>query len=459
METCSADKSVPREVDTLLSGKRVVLRETSRAVTPFGGVAVFIAYLRKIEWIGTVRKHMPVHWRSPNQIDPAVTLTAFLLAVLTGAKRFAQANWLRGDEALRKLLGLKRFPTDDTIRNLFKQFSMGHVQRFFTPLAEWQMERLPRREDGCTLDLDSTIFERYGQQEGVLKGYNPRKHGRPSHHPLLAVLSEVHFLLHGWLRSGNCGDSRGAKEFLEEALALWGQRQKVRLVRADSGFFDDRLLSFLEERRLPYIVVARLTQWTKREAQRVVEWRPLDANFAVGEFRLRLFSWQRARRFAVLRERVREKRASPGRKLIDVPGYTFRIFVTNRDDAPEQIWRDYNRRADMENRIAELKHDLCADCFCMKQFYATEAAFRTILLLFNLLSEFQRATGLGGYREPGTIRTQVLVCGAILGRAGRRLVLFMGKSWGGLDTRIPLLDNLLHWQIPTSPKLDQALRT
>jgi hypothetical protein len=192
----------------------VVLRETSRAVTPFGGVAVFIAYLRKIEWIGTVRKYMPVHWRSPNQIDPAVTLTAFLLAVLTGAKRFAQANWLRGDEALRKLLGLKRFPTDDTIRNLFKQFSMGHVQRFFTPLAEWQMERLPRREDGYTLDLDSTIFERYGQQEGVLKGYNPRKHGRPSHHPLLAVLSEVHFLLHGWLRSGNCGDSRGAKEFL-----------------------------------------------------------------------------------------------------------------------------------------------------------------------------------------------------------------------------------------------------
>lgn len=249
------------------------------------------------------------------------------------------------------------------------------------------------------------------------------------------------------------------RSFSREALALWGQRQKVRLVRADSGFFDDRLLSFLEERRLPYIVVARLTQWTKREAQRVVEWRPLDANFAVGEFRLRLFSWQRARRFAVLRERVREKRASPGRKLIDVPGYTFRIFVTNRDDAPEQIWRDYNRRADMENRIAELKHDLCADCFCMKQFYATEAAFRTILLLFNLLSEFQRATGLGGYREPGTIRTQVLVCGAILGRAGRRLVLFMGKSWGGLDTRIPLLDNLLHWQIPTSPKLDQALRT
>jgi hypothetical protein len=57
--------------------------------------------------------------------------------------------------------------------------------------------------------LDSTVFERYGHQQGALRGPNPRKHGRPSHHPLLAVLAEVHFVLHGWLRSGNCGASPG----------------------------------------------------------------------------------------------------------------------------------------------------------------------------------------------------------------------------------------------------------
>jgi hypothetical protein len=37
---------------------------------------------------------------------------------------------------------------------------------------------------------------------------------------------------------------------------------------------------------------------------------------------------------------------------------------------PEEIWRGYNRRADTENRIVELKHDLGADGFCMKQFFA-----------------------------------------------------------------------------------------
>jgi Transposase DDE domain group 1 len=459
MESDATDKPVPREIDALLSDERLILREPERAVTPFGGIAVFIFFLDKIGFVQAVRQHMPIRWRSPNHIDPTSTFTAFLVSILVGARRFAPASLLRGDRALHGLLGLDRFPTDDTSRNRFRRFGMGEGQRLFAPLAEWQMQRLPPRVEGYTLDLDSTVFERYGKQEGSLKGHNPRKHGRPSHHPLLAVLSEAHFLLHGWLRSGNCGTSRGGEEFLQEALALWGQRQKIRLLRADSGFFDDKLLNFLEQQVLPYIVVARLTPGVKRAAQRVEQWTILDDNYAVGEFRLQLHGWNVERRFVVIREQIREGRDSVGRKLIDVPGYSFRVFVTSCPDSPEEIWRGYNRRADMENRIAELKHDLGADGFCLKQFFATEAAFRSVLLLFNLLAEFQRAAGLPVYRQPATIRTQVLTCGAILGRAGRRLVLHLSQSWGGLKTRISLLDSLLHWQIPISPKLESTLVT
>ncbi|HEU0141271.1 MAG TPA: IS1380 family transposase [Bryobacteraceae bacterium] len=453
------DKPVPREITALLSDERLILRETQRAVTPFGGIAVFISFLGKIGLVEAVRQHMPIRFKSPNQIQPTFTFTAFLVSVLVGARRFAHVSLLRGDRALHALLGITRFPTDDTIRNLFRRFGMGQVQRLFEPLAEWQMQRLPARDDGYTLDLDSTVFERYGKQEGSLKGHNPRKHGRPSHHPLLAVMNEAHFLLHGWLRSGNCGTSRGVEEFLKEALALWGQRQKIRLLRADSGFFDDKLLSFLEQRLLPYIVVARLTGWVKRAAQRVEQWTMLDDDYAAGEFQLQLHGWKTERRFVVLRERVREGRNSVGRKLIDVPGYTFRVFLTSCSDPPQEIWRGYNQRADMENRIAELKQDLGADGFCLNQFFATEAAFRAVLLLFNLLAEFQRAVGLPVYRQPATIRTQVLTCGAILGRAGRRLVIHLSESWGGLKTRIPLLDSLSKWEIPTSPKLESAVVT
>ena len=107
----------------------------------------------------------------------------------------------------------------------------------------------------------------------------------------------------------------------------------------------------------------------------------------------------------------------------------------------------------MENRIEELKYDLAADDFCLRQFFATEAAFCGILMLFNLLSEFQRASGLKGYRQPVTLRTQVFLCGALLGRAGHRTVLHLSSAWGGLEQRKPLLESILSYVFPTAPKL------
>ena len=441
------------KVTALWGEKKVELRQTQRAVTPFGGLVVFFEFLRQVGYRQAVSKHLPFHLTSPNAIDPVETFTAFLLSVVAGARRFAHTSLLRADVALHELLGMARFPVDDTIRNLFKRFGQGQCQQFFSGLWSWQLERLPECAAGYSLDLDSTVFERYGRQQGALRGPNPRKHGRPSHHPLVAVLAEAHFLLHGWLRSGNCGTARGVVEFLKEALALLPEQHAIRVLRADAGFFDQQLLGFLEQRGLAYIVVARLTRWLKREAARVTVWRALDEHYAVGEFSLQLFGWDRPRRFVVIREQLRAERASLGRKLLDVPGYTFRVFVTNLALSPEQIWRDYNGRADMENRIAELKHDLAADDFCLQEFFATEAAFRSILLLFNLLAEFQRACRLLTYRQPATLRAQVFLCGALLGRAGRRWVLHLSACWGGLQSRIRLLENVLAYGAPTSPKL------
>ena len=75
------------------------------------------------------------------------------------------------------------------------------------------------------------------------------------------------------------------------------------------------------------------------------------------------------------------------------------------------------------------------------------------MLLFNLLGEFQRASGCKIHRQPATLRAQVFLCGALLGRAGHRLVPHLSASWGGLKPRIPLLENALSYGVPTSPKL------
>jgi hypothetical protein len=94
-----------------------LLKETERALTPFGGIVVFLEFLNKVGFVQRVMEWMPIVHRSANSIPPAQTYVAFLISVATGARRFAHVSWLRGDRALHGLLGIDRFPSDDTIRN------------------------------------------------------------------------------------------------------------------------------------------------------------------------------------------------------------------------------------------------------------------------------------------------------------------------------------------------------
>lgn len=447
---------MPTVVTSLFGKAKTKLRETPRAVTPFGGLVSFIEFLGQVGYAQQVEQHLPWHLSSPNRIPLAHTLTAFCVGVVAGARRFAHTELVRADRALHALLGLERWPGADTVRGFFHRFSQASIQSFWRPLWVWMLGLVPYPAQGLSLDLDSTVFQRAGHQQGAAKGYNPRRPGRKSHHPLLAVLAEVPLVLHGWLRSGNAGTARGVVGFLSEALALLPAGLKVRCVRADSGFFEEPLLSFLEERNLPYLVVVRLTTRLKRQAAAIRSWQAVDGHYAVGEFTAKLQGWSKERRFIVVREQIREDKEAVGRKLIDVPGYTFRMWVTNRTESVMVLWRDYNGRATVEQRIEELKNDLGADDFCTQNFWATESAFLAVLFTFNLLSLYQHLSApQAGYRQPATLRTAVFICGAILGRAGRQKVLHLSASWGGLDKHKPLLAGVLSWSNPTSPKLAQ----
>ena len=43
--------------------------------------------------------------------------------------------------------------------------------------------------------------------------------------------------------------------------------------------------------------------------------------------------------------------------------------------------------------------------------------------------------------------------GAALGRVGRKAVLHISSAWGGFEKHYPLVEAILRWVIPTSPKL------
>src|SRR5438270_11808421 len=111
-----ASKGPERETGTeiqatrIIDGQTITVTETDRALTPFGGIVVFLEFLNKIGFVKKVSECMPVTHRSPNSIPPAQTYIAFLISVAAGARRFAQTSWLRGDRALHGLLGMNRFP-------------------------------------------------------------------------------------------------------------------------------------------------------------------------------------------------------------------------------------------------------------------------------------------------------------------------------------------------------------
>ncbi len=437
----------------LFGSGEINLQSTSKAVTPLGGMASFFSWLGQVGYRQEVSRHMPFSYTSPNAIDPEHTLSAFMVASMAGASRFAHAGWLRFDKALHAMLGIPRFPGEDAIRRFFHRFTQGKVEAFWRPMWRWSIGLLAVPDRGFTLDLDSTIFNREGTQQGAAKGYNPRRPGRKSHHPLLAVLAEAPFVLHAWLRSGNTAAGRGVEAFLCEALALLPENWRLRCVRADSGFFDQRLLGFLESKNLAYIVVARMSAGIKGHLHSIKDWMEIDGgDYAVASFHAKLHGWEKTRRFVVVRERIRERKAAVGRKLIDVPGYTFRVWVTNRADGPLELWRDYNLRATVEQRIEEIKNDLHADGFCTQAFFATEAAFLAVLFTYNLMALYQaRVTAQSGYRRPSTIRASVFICGAILGRAGRKVVLRFSESGGGLKKHKPLIIAALNSEKSTAP--------
>lgn len=418
---------MPTKITTLLDQKEVLVDFTDKPVTPWGGLVLFSGFAQQIGLPEALRSNIPFILKSPNATDPVEVILAFMAGVLAGSRRFSHIERLRQDEAVRTILGMKRFASGDTLARFCRRFHQKEIYLMFSALARWQLqiisESLPVPPRGYTLDLDSSAFERYGEQEGARKGYNPRKHGRPSHHPIFASIAETQTILWAWLRSGNTGSSRGGAEFLEEGMALLPTTVAVGRLRADSAFAIEPFLVVVERKAIPYAIAAKFTKGLQAKITTITEWQEIAPGIDVGETLFEAQGWTKARRVVIIRERKSETEAAKGRELFNDPRYGYRGIVTSKSESPLDIWRFYRGRADMENRIKETKYDYGINGFCLKKFYATEAAFRLVCFLHNLVILMQKKLGYVAHKTLGSLRYELLSCGAILGRAGNRLIL------------------------------------
>ena len=116
-----------------------------------------------------------------------------------------------------------------------------------------------------------------------MRGYNPNRRGRPSHHPLLAFVAEARMVANFWLRPGDTHSANNVLQFLEATLHHLGDKI-VGLLRADSGFFDETILTTLEGKRISYIIAARLTQPLQRTIYQATGWWALETGLELTEF-------------------------------------------------------------------------------------------------------------------------------------------------------------------------------
>jgi hypothetical protein len=427
-------------------------RFTGKQFTPWGGLRVFEEMLARLGWHQALTSAPLPQPGSNRGIDPVLMVKAFIVTIWTGGGRFAHTAMVRFDGALRCIFGLEQVASTSTFTRFFRRFGRREVEELFGHLSGWIWQRVGGRT--WTVDLDSSVLTRYGEQEGVELGYNPWHRGKKSHHPLMAFAAECRMVITAWLRPGNTTDSSNAENFLREVLQIFGRQHRVGLLRCDSGFCIGSFLDLVERRGINYIVVARLLGTIKRELAGLKDWIELDGRTAVGEFLYQAQGWSQARRVVVVRRRLSDRRE--GRMLLEVPGYGYSVYVTNLSLPALQVRALYQGRADSENRIKELLNDFAMGGFVSQKFWATEAAFRMACCAYNLMSLYRQALlGSASKHTLSTLRTQCFAIGASLGKSGRQQVLRIGlppprRAWfEGLFSRTEQISQ--SWQL-TSDK-------
>jgi len=358
---------------------------------------------------------------------PGRKVLTLIHAIIAGADSIDDTDVLRAG-ATEALLGHKAM-APSTLGTFLRAFSFGHVRQLDRVLAEaigraWAIGAGPGSKR-LTIDIDSFLGEAKGRKkQGASRGYT----GVRGYHPLLATRGGTGEILHVRVRKGAAGSGRGALRFCEELIARVrraGAEGEI-LVRADSGFYSSKVISYLEKTGCLFSI--SVTQH-KRMAERIAEipesaWQPVPDYPETGVCELAESTYG-GRRLIVRRVHLH---AQEGQEELFAYWRHF-AFLTNREEDMHVVDAEHRDHAEVELAIRDLKDSALAH-FPSGSF-AANAAWTVIACLAHNLSRWVGQLGLEEetWRTARTIRRWLIALPGRLTRTARRFTLHLPARW------------------------------
>jgi Transposase DDE domain group 1 len=288
------------------------------------------------------------------------------------------------------------------------------------------------------LDLDSTDIPLHGEQEErFFHGY----YGHYCYLPLYIVCGE--YVLCARLRPSNIDGAQGSVGEVERIVAQIRQAwPQVRIIlRGDSGFCRDQLLSWCEAHGVDYVV--GLAQNARLLREIVAAGAQAAAQFQQTGKAARVFtefdyqtrnSWSRARRVIAKAEHL-EKGSNP-RFVVTSLSPEASTFPAPPRWQPQSLYEDfYCARGDMENRIKE-QMMLFADRTSTSWLRSNQIRLYFSTVAYQLMQALRRL-GLAGTElaqaQCHTVRLKLLKIGA-------QIRITVRKIWVSMSTGYPYLD-------------------
>ena len=324
---------------------------------------------------------------------------------------------IKQPETVSRFLGNFSFKTTQMIRDInFKVFKKLLSKSNLTSI---------------TIDIDSSVINVEGHQEGAAKGYNPKKPGNRCYNIQFAFCDELKAYITGFVRSGNTYTANGTSEMIKEIVANIKTADLKILFRMDSGYFDEEIIATIETLSCQYLIKGKAYPTLSSQ---VTNSPVLFVNGEEGrettELLTKLTTWGKDRRFVVSRLLKPEEKRSQ-LSLLKGFEYEYFFFVTNTDFPSEKVVISYEKRGNAENYIKEAKYDMAVGHLLLQSFWANEAIFQLMMLAYNLFLLFKMdfANGTEYRQQIKTFRLKYIFLAGKIIRMARSVVLKLSKKY------------------------------